>query len=217
MGGWGYHVFNNTNVYANKNGVIIGISKSTVGSVGDITLLKERPMPFGRWEEAMHDPDLPEAERCHVFVDRGYRGIEKHLPGTTPEIPHKKSKKAPLTPEQREHNHRIHSERVLVEHTIGRLKRYARLSDPYDGNRGAVQPGVQRDHRTGEPGPLVGLCAKGPAATGPVEDAGRLGQSLLPGACQVGFSGHIKVLQDCARHLGFCNKLICHALGMMNI
>ncbi len=125
---------NNTNVYANENGVIIGISKSTVGSVGDITLLKERPMPFGRWEEAMHDPDLPEAERCHVFVDRGYQGIEKHLPGITPEIPHKKSKKAPLTPEQREHNHRIHSERVLVEHTIGRLKRYARLADPYDGN-----------------------------------------------------------------------------------
>ncbi len=24
--------------------------------------------------------------------------------------------------------------RVLVEHTIGRLKRYARLTDPYDGN-----------------------------------------------------------------------------------
>ena len=124
---------NNTNVYANENGVIIGISKSTVGSVGDITLLKERPMPFGRWEEAMHDPDLPEAERCHVFVDRGYQGIEKHLPGITPEIPHKKTKKSPLTPEQREHNHRIHSERVLVEHSIGRLKRYARLADPYDG------------------------------------------------------------------------------------
>ena len=103
---------NNTNVYTNKNGVIIGISKSTLGSVGDITLLKERPMPFGRWEEAMHDEDLPEAKRCHVFVDRGYQGIEKHLPGITPEIPHKKTKKAPLTPEQREHNHRINSTRV---------------------------------------------------------------------------------------------------------
>ena len=103
---------NNTNVYTNKNGVIIGISKSIVGSVGDITLLKERPMSFGRWEEAMHDEDLPEAERCHVFVDRGYQGIEKHLPGITPEIPHKKTKKAPLTPEQREHNHRINSTRV---------------------------------------------------------------------------------------------------------
>ena len=58
---------NNTNVYTNRDGVVIGISKSTVGSVGDITLLKERPMPFGKWEEAMHDPDLPESDRCHPF------------------------------------------------------------------------------------------------------------------------------------------------------
>ena len=72
---------NNTNVYTNRDGVVIGISKSTVGSVGDITLLKERPMPFGKWEEAMHDPDLPESDRCHPFVDRGYQGIADHLPG----------------------------------------------------------------------------------------------------------------------------------------
>ena len=125
---------NNTNVYANRDGVVIGISKSTVGSVGDITLLKERPMPFGKWEEAMHDPDLPESDRCHPFVDRGYQGIADHLPGTTPEIPYKKTRDTPLTPEQKKHNHRINSTRVLVEHTIGRLKRYARLADPYDGN-----------------------------------------------------------------------------------
>ena len=125
---------NNTNVYTNRDGVVIGISKSTVGSVGDITLLKERPMPFGKWEEAMHDPDLPESDRCHPFVDRGYQGIADHLPGTTPEIPYKKTRDTPLTPEQKKHNHRINSTRVLVEHTIGRLKRYARLADPYDGN-----------------------------------------------------------------------------------
>ena len=125
---------NNTNVYTNRNGVVIGISKSTVGSVGDITLLKERPMPFGKWEKAMHDPDLPESDRCHPFVDRGYQGIADHLPGTTPEIPHKKTRDTSLTPEQKKHNHRINSTRVLVEHTIGRLKRYARLTDPYDGN-----------------------------------------------------------------------------------
>ena len=41
---------NNTSVYTNRDGVVIGISKSTVGSVGDITLLKERPMPFGKWD-----------------------------------------------------------------------------------------------------------------------------------------------------------------------
>ncbi len=113
---------NNTNVYTNRDGVVIGISKNTVGSVGDITLLKERPMPFGKWEKAMHDPDLPESDRCHPFVDRGYQGIADHLPGTTPEIPYKKTRDTPLTPEQKKHNSRINSTRVLVEHTIGRLK-----------------------------------------------------------------------------------------------
>ena len=124
---------NNTNVYTNRDGVIIGISESTVGSVGDITLLKERPMPFGKWEEAMHDADRPEGERNRIFCDRGLQGIADHLPGTAPMIPHKKTKKTPLTREQKKHNSRINSERVLVEHSIGRLKRYDRITDPYDG------------------------------------------------------------------------------------
>ena len=124
---------NNTNVYTNRDGVIIGISESTVGSVGDITLLKERPMPFGKWEEAMHDADRPGEERNRIFCDRGLQGIADHLPGTAPMIPHKKTKKTPLTREQKKHNSRINSERVLVEHSIGRLKRYDRITDPYDG------------------------------------------------------------------------------------
>ena len=124
---------NNTNVYTNRDGVVIGISKCTVGSVGDITLLKERPMPFGRWEEAMHEADRPEGDRNRLYCDRGYQGIATHLPGTVPMIPYKKTRKTPLTREQRRHNSRINSTRMLVEHSICRLKRYARLTDPYDG------------------------------------------------------------------------------------
>ena len=124
---------NNTNVYTNRDGVVIGISKSTVGSVGDITLLKECPMPFGKWEETMHDQDRQEGDKNSVYCDRGYQGIAVHLPGTVPMIPHKKTRTTPLTREQKRHNSRINSTRVLVEHSIGRLKRYARLTDPYDG------------------------------------------------------------------------------------
>ena len=39
---------NNTNVYTNADGVIIGISRRSVGSAGDITPLREDPMPFGK-------------------------------------------------------------------------------------------------------------------------------------------------------------------------
>ena len=49
-------------------------------------------------------------------------------------IPHKRSKNHRiLTAEQKEYNHLANSTRVRVEHSIGRLKCYARLADPYDG------------------------------------------------------------------------------------
>ena len=49
----------NTNVYTNADGVVIGISRSSVGSTGDITLLREDPMPFGKWAESMRDGSTP--------------------------------------------------------------------------------------------------------------------------------------------------------------
>ena len=125
---------NNTNVCINTEGVIIGISKSAVGSTNDITLLKESPMPFGKWTESMKDASTPKEDRIRHWGDKGYQGMAKELPGTTTMIPHKKSKEhRTLTAEQKEHNREVNSTRIRVEHSIGRLKRYDRLVDPYDG------------------------------------------------------------------------------------
>ena len=125
---------NNTNICINTEGVIIGISKSTVGSTNDITLLKESPMPFGKWTKSMKDASTPEEDRIRTWADKGYQGIAKELPGTTPMIPHKKSvKHRTLTAEQKEHNSKVNATRISVEHAIGRLKVYARLAEPYDG------------------------------------------------------------------------------------
>ena len=125
---------NNTNVYTNADGVIIGISKSSVGSTGDITLLREDPMPFGKWAESMREDSTPKEDRIRIWADRGYQGTGRDLPGATLMIPYKRSKKHRiLTVEQKAHNHLVNSTRVLVEHSIGRIKRYARLTDPYDG------------------------------------------------------------------------------------
>ena len=63
---------NNTNVCINNQGVIIGISKSTVGSTNDITLLREDPMPFGRWAKSMKDGSTPDEDRIRVWADKGY-------------------------------------------------------------------------------------------------------------------------------------------------
>ena len=123
-----------TNAYTNADGAVVGISRSSVGSTGDITLLREDPMPFGRWAESMRDGSTPEEDRIRVWLDRGYRGTGRDLPGATLMIPYKRSKNHRiLTAEQKEHNHLVNSTRVRVEHSIGRLRRYARLADQYDG------------------------------------------------------------------------------------
>ena len=127
----------NTTVYTNADEVVIGISKSSVGSTGDITLLREDPMPFGKWAESMREASTPDQDRIRVWVDRGYQGTDKDLPGASLMIPHKRSKNhRTLTAEQKKHNHRVNSTRMRVEHSIGRLKRYARLADPYDKTMG---------------------------------------------------------------------------------
>ena len=54
-------------------------------------------------------------------------------------ITHKRSKnRRTLTDKQREHNNLVNSTRIMVEHYIGRLKHYARLTDPYGGIMGQL-------------------------------------------------------------------------------
>ena len=109
----------NTAVYTNTDGIIIGMSRSSVGSTGDITLLREDPMPFGKWAESMKDASTPNEDRIRLWVDRGYQGTDKDLPGADLMIPHKKSKNHRiLTAEQKEHNHMVNSTQIRVEHSI---------------------------------------------------------------------------------------------------
>ena len=102
-----------------------------------MTLLREDPMPFGKWAESMRDGSAAEEDGIRLWVDRGYQGTDKDLPGAALMIPHKKTKNHRiLTAEQKGHKRLVNSTRVRVEHSIGRHKRYARLADPYDGTIG---------------------------------------------------------------------------------
>ena len=83
---------NNTNAYTNADGVIIGISRSFAGSTGDITLLREDPMLFGKWIESMREDSTPKEDRIRIGADSGYQGTGRDLPDTTLMIPHKRSK-----------------------------------------------------------------------------------------------------------------------------
>lgn len=68
-----------------------------------------------------------------VLTDTGYQGIKKIH--TNSELPKKKTKKNPLTQEDKRKNHDLSSERVLNENVIGKVKRFKIISDRYRNRR----------------------------------------------------------------------------------
>jgi len=67
------------------------------------------------------------------LADTGYLGINKlHI---NSQIPTKKSKLHPLTPEQKDANRKLTRQRIFCEHVIGRLKVFRILSDRYRNRR----------------------------------------------------------------------------------
>ena len=68
-----------------------------------------------------------------VMTDSGYQGIQKIHSNS--ELPKKKSKKRPLTKDDKKNNQRISSERVLNENVIGKLKRFKIIADRYRNRR----------------------------------------------------------------------------------
>jgi hypothetical protein len=68
-----------------------------------------------------------------AITDTGYQGLQK-LHGNS-ELPKKKSKKNPLTKQDRQNNQRLASERVANENVIGMLKRFKIISDKYRNRR----------------------------------------------------------------------------------
>jgi len=68
-----------------------------------------------------------------IVTDTGYQGIQKlHRKS---ELPKKRSKKNPLTKEDKMKNQEISSERVVNENVIGMLKRFKIIADKYRNRR----------------------------------------------------------------------------------
>lgn len=87
----------------------------------------------------MHDFRLFKESRTRlnsqvrVKADSGYQGIAKVHPQS--EVPHKRSKRKPLTREQKAYNRSVSSERVYVEHVIRKLKVFRILAERYRNRR----------------------------------------------------------------------------------
>ena len=71
--------------------------------------------------------------KTQVDTDTGYLGIAKMHANSV--LPRKKSKKKPLTKEDKAFNRAISSERALNEHAIGFIKRFKIVADRYRNRR----------------------------------------------------------------------------------
>ena len=86
-----------------------------------------------------HDFRLFQESKVHVKpetqldTDTGYQGIAKIHANSV--LPKKRSKKKPLTKEDKAFNRSISSERVTNEHVIGFIKRFKIISDRYRNRR----------------------------------------------------------------------------------
>ena len=61
---------NNTTIISTTNNIIVGISKTAVGSTHDLKMIKEHSIPFGRWTGKMRDEDPCKREIYHVYGPR---------------------------------------------------------------------------------------------------------------------------------------------------
>jgi hypothetical protein len=66
-----------------------------------------------------------------TVVDLGYLGIEKDFPDQLSALPYRTKRKQDLSQEEKEYN-KIHSRRrIVIEHTICKLKKYKIMSDTF--------------------------------------------------------------------------------------
>ncbi|WP_396426827.1 IS5 family transposase [Legionella anisa] len=86
-----------------------------------------------------HDFRLFKESGVHIhpetksLTDTGYQGIQKLHQNAA--LPKKKTKKNPLTKEDKKKNRELSSERVLNENVIGMLKRFKIIADRYRNRR----------------------------------------------------------------------------------
>ena len=94
------------------------LSTACVGKVHDYKLMKKEFPPCKDWFRDFN-----------IKTDLGFLGIASDYVLKTLSIPHKKPRNSELTEKQKNENKVVSSERIIVEHSIGGLKRYRVLSD----------------------------------------------------------------------------------------
>ncbi len=99
-----------TQVLVNKKGLIIHKTGHDKGRKHDYDIFKKK------------HPDIP--KDVEVGGDSGYQGIKDDFPEIKSRIPRKKQKGKERTKEDRRFNKKLSKERVIVENTLGKMKKF---------------------------------------------------------------------------------------------
>lgn len=107
-----------TQIMVNKKGIILHKTKHRKGKQHDYDMFKKtRP------------PPIP--PKVKIGVDLGYYGIEKDYPELNVNIPVKKPKGKELTCQEKRQNKKLRKERVIVEHTLSRMKKFRIMGEEF--------------------------------------------------------------------------------------
>ena len=106
-----------TQYMVNKKGEILHKSNHEEGKQHDYTVYKD-----------VH-PTTP--KNVKNYYDLGYIGIEKDFPNVKTVLPVKKKRNTDLTEKEKMYNKRHRRQRVIIEHTICRIKKFGIMGNKY--------------------------------------------------------------------------------------
>jgi len=115
-----------TQITVNKDGLIVHKARHAKGSTHDYALFRQ------------HRPHLP--DNVCLGLDLGYDGILNDYPKLKSEVPFKRRspgrgkrgvKAKELTPDQKTFNGKLSKDRVVVEHTFSRLKKFRVMAEEF--------------------------------------------------------------------------------------
>ena len=113
-------------IIQNKNtGKIISISKVYFGKTHDFNIRKQENKRGNR---------IPDQNNIRIFADSGYQGIQKQFKETNINLPIKRKKNQVLSDEEKSYNRKNARNRISVEHSIGKIKKFKIIAEKYRGN-----------------------------------------------------------------------------------
>jgi len=109
-----------TQIATTKQGLIVNIGKSMPGRQHDYKIFKASNLP----------KIIP--KDIKIDLDSGYQGVHKDFPDLNAVIPYKRTRNGqPLTRSQKIQNKKQRRIRVVVEHTLSKLKKFQILNQVY--------------------------------------------------------------------------------------